>query len=192
MAVALVALSVVLGAQLFRVLFPLAFDLSETAGSINAGLFTMAVFALAPLLAAPARRLLGSRAALVSALGATVAARVAIQLVRPVPLGLAAAGTALALAAWTLLAHELRREGRVALFVLGLVLGLALDTALRAAFWSWDYAWRDGVVPLALAFVVAGPSWGSSRPARRATRARAGPGKHGPGEPSRWCSSAPS
>lgn len=176
MAVALFALSVVLGAQLFRVLFPLAFDLSETTGSINAGLLTMAVFALAPLLAAPARRLLGPRAALVLALGGAVAARAAIQLVRPVPLWLAAAGTALALAAWALLAHDLRRDGRAgsAPFVLGLVLGMAFDTALRAAFWSWDYAWRDGVVPLALTLILGA--------AVVALLAAGAPGGAGPGE----------
>ena len=51
MAPASFAVLVTIGLQLLRVLFPLAFDLSEDDGPIDAGLFTLAVFALSPFLA---------------------------------------------------------------------------------------------------------------------------------------------
>lgn len=185
MTLALFALSVTLGLQLFRVLFPLAFDLSESAGSINAGLFSGAVFAAGPLLAAPLRRVLGGRGALALGLVGAAAVRVAIQVMRPVPLWPAALGVGLILLAWTLLVHEFRvgrRDGATAI-VVGLLLGMSLDTALRAASWSWDLAWRDGPGPMLVALALAAgalvllpAALGEIERRRRATRSAVGPG----------------
>lgn len=179
MTLALFALGVTLGLQLFRVMFPLAFDLSESAGSIDAGLFTGAVFAAGPLLAAPLRRVLGGRGALALGLAGAAAVRVAIQILRPVPLWTAALGVGLILLGLTLLIHELRvgrRDGATAI-VVGLLLGMSLDTALRAVSWSWDLAWRDGpgprLVVLALVAALLGllpAGLGEIERRRRATR----------------------
>ena len=157
MAVALFALSVVVGLQLSRVLFPLAFVYSETAGSLDAGLLVMALFAGAPLAAWPARRLLGARGALLASLGGAIAVRLAVQFARPVPLWLAAAGVGLALAAWALQVHGLRTPSGGAAVALGFALGSALDTALRATTWTWDLAWQGGPWPVgsSLALVLA-------------------------------------
>ena len=151
MALALFVLSVVLGFQLFRVLFPLAFVYSETAGSPAAGLLVMAVFAAGPLLAWAARRAGGPRVALGLALGGATAARVGVQLARPVPLWLAAVGVGLALAAWALQLPGLRKPRGGDAVALGFVLGSAIDAAARTAWWTWDPAWQDGILPLAVA-----------------------------------------
>ena len=154
MSLALLATVVVVGLQILRVLFPLAFDLSEDAGSVNAGLFTLVVLAIGPFVAVAARQLgrTGSRRALI---GGMVLARVAMQLLHPIPLWLGAVGAMLFLAAFTLEVHELRpRSEGPSVLVLGLVLGMALDTALRTAFWSWDLAWQDGIAPLVLTLAL--------------------------------------
>lgn len=155
MAVALFALSVVVGLQLSRVLFPLAFVYSETAGSLEAGLVVMGLFAGAPLAAWPLRRLLAPRGALLAALGGAVAVRLAVQFVRPVPLWLAAAGTGLALAAWALQVHGLRTPSGGAAVALGFALGSALDVALRATTWTWDLAWQRGPWPVGSSLALA-------------------------------------
>lgn len=157
MTLSLVALSVMLGLQIFRVCFPIAFDLGESIGFIDAGLITVAVFGASPLLAAPMRRQLGPRTALVLALGGAVVGRVLIQLVHPVPLALAYGSTMLVLVAWTLLLIALRGRGREgsAEFVLAFLLGLAGDTAMRVAFRTWDHAWQSGLIPVLVTLALA-------------------------------------
>ena len=154
MAPASFAVLVTIGLQLLRVLFPLAFDLSEDAGSIDAGLFTLAVFALSPFLASLLSPLARTRSRWLL-IGGTVTARVAVQVVHPIPLWLATVGAVLFLAALTLEVHEVRgRLDGQSVIVLGLLGGLALDVAIRTAFWTWDPAWQDGLVPLAVAVAL--------------------------------------
>jgi endonuclease/exonuclease/phosphatase family metal-dependent hydrolase len=154
---ALVALSVTLGLQVFRVQFPLSFDLGEDIGFVEAGLITVAVFGVGPLLAEPIRRLLGPRDALWTAFGGAVTGRLLIQFVHPVPFWLATASTVLALFAWTLLVISLRARGREGsgAFVMGTLLGLSLDTAVRTVFRTWDPAWQSGALAIALTLALA-------------------------------------
>ena len=151
--VTLTALTVALGAQVVRVLFPLAYGFGETTSFVTAGALTLGV-SLAPLLAVPMVRALRPASALTASVGALLVMRFAMQVVRPIPLWLAAAGTALAFVAWTLqFARAAGRRNHP--FVIGVIAGLALDVSLRSAFWTWDYAWQDGPGPLLLCLLVA-------------------------------------
>jgi endonuclease/exonuclease/phosphatase family metal-dependent hydrolase len=156
---ALVALAVTLTLQLTRVFFVLVSDLGERSGKTSetllAGAFALVVF-LAPLLSPLLSGAIGARGSLLAAAVALAGFRVAIQLVHPVSLGLAAAGTVIALIALTLLLVALRRDGGEAgglNYVLGVLAGLTLDTALRAAYRSWDPAWQDRPDALLLAIL---------------------------------------
>lgn len=143
--VVLIALTVALGAQVVRVLFPLAYGFGETTSFATAGVLALAV-SLGPLLAAPMARALGPVVSLTASVGALLLLRLTMQVVRPIPLWLAAGGTAVAFVAWTV--QFLRATGRGShCFVIGLIAGLALDVALRSGFWTWDYAWQDGPGP---------------------------------------------
>lgn len=156
---ALVALAVTLTLQLTRVFFVLVSDLGERSGKTSdallAGAFALVVF-LAPLLSPLLSGAIGARGSLLAAAVALAGFRVAIQLLHPVSLGLAAAGTVIALIALTLLLVALRRDGGEAgglRYVLGVLAGLSLDTALRAAYRSWDPAWQDRPDALLLAIL---------------------------------------
>lgn len=157
----LVALSTLLAFQLVRVFLPLVFDLGErsgtTGGAIKAGLLALAA-SLAPLLAPLFIRLLGARRSLVVVLLAMTGVRLIVQLRHPVSLSLATLGMTISLLALSLLLIALTSEaggagGRT--FVLGLMIGLALDTSLRGIYWTWDYAWQPGMVPLLLTLIPA-------------------------------------
>jgi endonuclease/exonuclease/phosphatase family metal-dependent hydrolase len=146
LAPALVAVLVVLTFGSLRVLFPLAYNYGERTTFTSAGLLAVALFAI-PIVTPVVRRLLGawvSLVALVAALGVT---RLAVQLVRPVPLWLAAVASVLALVALALAYTALRARGGEGgrEFVTGLLVGLAVDTAIVVAFRSWEPAWQDGV-----------------------------------------------
>jgi endonuclease/exonuclease/phosphatase family metal-dependent hydrolase len=150
--IVLTALTVALGAQVARVLFPLAYGFGETTSFITAGALALAV-SLAPFLAAPVVRALGPAVSLTVSVGALLVLRFATQVVRPIPLWLAAAGTSVAFVAWTV--QFLRAAGRRNhSFVIGLIAGLALDVSVRSGFWTWDYAWQDGPGPLICCLVV--------------------------------------
>jgi len=156
---ALVALMVILTLQLTRVFFVLVSDLGERSGKTSdalfAGLLALVVF-MAPLLSPPLRRAIGARGSLLATAVALAGFRVAIQVVHPISLGLAAAGTVIALIALTLLLVALRRDGGEAgrlRYVLGVLAGLSLETALRAGYRSWDPAWQDRPDALLLAIL---------------------------------------
>ncbi len=185
MTLTLLALAVVLGFQLFRVLFPLAFDLSETAGSVNAGLLAFGIFLAGPLLAAPLRRALGARWALSLGLLGAAVVRAAIQLARPVPLWLAAVGVGSVLLGWTVLLHEIRsvRRDNATVIVVGLVLGMSIDTALRAVSWSWDLAWKDGAAPMLLTLALVGAILGLLPAGIGGVQRRSADGSSGPAAP---------
>lgn len=146
-------LCVTISFQAIRVFFPLVFDLGERGGTtsdaIRAGVLALTVFMSPPLTAALFRGV-PPRWGLFASVGLLVAGRCALQVVHPVPLWLASLATATALVALTALVVVTRagdsRGGRV--FVLGLFLGMALDAGLRAMYWSWDYAWQGGTIPL--------------------------------------------
>ncbi|MGZ4241848.1 MAG: endonuclease/exonuclease/phosphatase family protein [Actinomycetota bacterium] len=157
----LVALCMLLTFQIIRIFLPVLFEYGESSGKVvdalKAGVLGLAVF-LTPLLAPALDRILGASHSLLVFVLALAGFRVAVQLVHPIPLALAAAGVVIALNALAFLLLAVRSEhaghgGRV--FAVTTFVGLALDTGLRAAFWTWDYSWRTGVVPLVLAAVPA-------------------------------------
>lgn len=152
----LIALTVVLLGQLVRVAMPLAHALAEDMGGIRGyvagGGAIFAVFgvaAVAVLRGRPALAPFGAMAVLVSA-------RVAIQLVHPIPIWLGGLGIALGLAATPVLVHAVRRLTGDEAVLGGILLGLALETAIRGASWTWDLMWRDGVWPLLVTLVLGG------------------------------------
>jgi endonuclease/exonuclease/phosphatase family metal-dependent hydrolase len=160
--VVLVGLTTLLAAQVVRVLFSLAYGFGERTSFVAAGIVALAL-SLSPLLAPLVTGLLGARAAHMAAIAAVVLARLAMQVVRPIPLWLAAGAAAVAFVAWAL--EFARVPGHR--FVIGVGAGFAIDVALRSAFWSWDYAWQNGPAPLLLSLVVSGVTLVSSSHALR-------------------------
>ncbi len=155
------ALTVTLTLQVARVFLPMVFDLGErsgmASGAVKAGALAIMVF-LAPLIAPVLPRSLGGKTALVTTLSTLASLRVVIQLVHPIPLWLSTVAMVIALLNLTLLLVAMKsREGiaRGHEFALGTLAALAIDTGLRSAYWSWDYAWQSGAVPLLLAVVGA-------------------------------------
>ena len=154
---AVVAGTTVLALQVFRVLFPLAYDQGERTTFVRAGLITVAVFA-SPLLAPLFRRILGPRGSLAVAVGGLAVLRVVLQWLQGASWEVTVAATALAMIGLTLLLAALRRDSREGArrFARGLLLGLAVDTGLRGVFATWDYAWQPGSVPLGLSGALSG------------------------------------
>jgi len=172
---ALVALLVTLSLQSFRVLFPLAYNFGERTSFTNAGMLAMALF-LAPFLTPVIYRVLGRRASLLAGLVGLAAARLAIPLVRPVPLWLGGTGTVFAILTLSLVYLGLRADGGEGgrRFVLGLLLGMALDTAVFAGFGTWEPSWQEGPAARILAILLVGAAIVAARrmgPADRAVRA---------------------
>ncbi len=156
------ALTVTLTLQVARVFLPMVFDLGErsgmASGAVKAGALAIMVF-LAPLIAPVLPRSLGGKTALVTTLSTLASLRVVIQLVHPIPLWLSTVAMVIALLNLTLLLVAMKsREGiaRGHEFALGTLAALAIDTGLRSAYWSWDYAWQSGAVPLLLAVGLGG------------------------------------
>ena len=158
---ALAAVVVVLSLQSFRVLFPLAYSYGERTSFTTAGVVAVALF-LAPLLAPVVRTVFGGRVSLVLSVAGLAAARVVIQVWRPVPLWLAGAAAVLALLTLTLVWVDARAEGGLGgrRFVVGLLLGLAADAAILALFFTWEPAWQDGALPVATAVLLAAAAIG--------------------------------
>ncbi len=153
--VTLVALTVTVTTQLVRVLFPIVYSWGERTSFVGVGVFALILF-LAPVLTPVVIRLMGTRRALTATITALVAARLGVQWIHPVPLWLAALASAFALIALTLELETFgnsTRNGSLGL-ALGVIVGLALDTALRSAFWTWDYAWQGGLLPSVLALAL--------------------------------------
>jgi hypothetical protein len=139
-------LTTLLLVQALRVLFPLAYNLGERTSFITAGVFALAL-SFSPFVAPLLIRPLGLRRAVAGAVSGLALARLTIQVVHPVPLWLASVAVVLGLLALTTVVVAMRGGRRLAA---GIVLGLAVDTALRSASWTWDYAWQDGFLPIAL------------------------------------------
>ncbi|MGH2676832.1 MAG: endonuclease/exonuclease/phosphatase family protein [Actinomycetota bacterium] len=153
---ALVALTVIFVLQGARVLFPILFDFGEEDGRfILAGGLAVAIF-LAPLLTPPLLRWFGVRKMLVLAVALVVGLRLLLQVIHPVPFGLAAAVTVVGLVAVTVEIVALRSLEGTRDLALSLLVGLPIDTALRGAFLGWDLAWQDGLVPLLVTVSLGG------------------------------------
>jgi endonuclease/exonuclease/phosphatase family metal-dependent hydrolase len=143
--VAAVGLSVATGAAAIRVLIPLTYVLREDRGILVAAASAFAVF-LSPMLAAPLRRIAGTKAASSAALAGLALTVVSIQFLHPIPLELAATATVFALVTWTLLLYGSRMTSSDGgePFAIGVVMGLGLDAAIHGLFRTWDPAWQSG------------------------------------------------
>ncbi len=150
---ALLALTVLFGLQLLRVLFAeLVFYIRDSlgAGSILPGVFVLALFLLA-FLAAPIHKALGPRRALALTAGGLALMRLVEQLV-PWPvadLALATAGTGLFfLCIPAYISHLRGSQGLEGghTFAFGLLLGVGTDTAIKGVFATLDLSWNPGAV----------------------------------------------
>jgi len=159
---ALQALTVVSGMQIFRVLFPsLAWYLKDTVG---VGTITLAGYAFVPflvgLLAAILRRLTGPRLALWLTAGGLALIRVAEQIAAhpAADLWLSMAGSTLFLLFLPIFIGHIRALGKnssASRWAYGLVLGLALDSTIHGIAGTLDLSWIPGLLPL---FIVAATS----------------------------------
>jgi endonuclease/exonuclease/phosphatase family metal-dependent hydrolase len=175
--VVLTGLTVTIGAQVVRVLFPLAYGFGETTSFLTAGLLAVSV-SLAPLLTPLLMRAAGPDVALTASVAAVVVLRFAMQVVRPIPLWLAGIATAASFVAWTVLFVRAAGAGGAGhRFTIAVTAGLSLDVALRSGFWTWDYAWQAGLGPLVLCLLLSGATLVSAtRVIRAKTRIRGLPG----------------
>ena len=152
---ALPALTVVSGMQIFRVFFPsLAWYLKDTVG---VGTITLAGYAFVPflvgLLAAILRRLTGSRMALWLTAGGLALIRVVEQVVTlpATDLWLSMAGSTLFLLFLPIFMGQLRaldKQTPAPRWAYGLVLGLALDSTIRGVAGTLDLSWIPGSLSL--------------------------------------------
>ncbi len=152
---ALVAVLVVVVAQVGRVLFPIMFEIGEDWDFVAAGLVAVGVFA-APILAILLPRL-STRTAAVVGSAAVSAVLLGLRLFDPIPALAAVVGVAVALAGGTIVLSGvvLGLRVRAAVLLAGLVLGLALDAVIRSAFYSWDLPWQRGTASLIVTLILA-------------------------------------
>lgn len=154
-------LTVVMGMQLLRVFIPsLAWYLRDTVGlsSVSLAPYAFGTFLVA-FLAAPLRRLAGSRNAVrLTAIG-VAALRAAEQLSADpaVDLWLSVGGMALFVVFIPLYLGHLRPQGVAAVerWTFGIPLGLATDIGLHGAAGTLDLSWVAGVLPVAIVLLLA-------------------------------------
>ena len=163
--VGLPALTTVLGMQSVRVLLSLAFWVARDRLKWETelvGVLGLAIFASA-FLAAPLRRLLGTRGMLIATAGGLGVLRLAMQAWTGDPVGdfiLAGGGVVLfVLFLPTLLGHVKDREEASRSFAMGLLLGFALDATLQGANATYDLSWDNGVAALLVIAVVVVLQW---------------------------------
>jgi len=157
----LVALTVVFGLQMIRVLLPLfGYFLRDTKGVSPMTLAPIAigVFALS-FLAAPLRRLVGLPTALAITAGGVAILRVVEQLSHDsaADLVLTAAGVAL-FTMFIPIALEIARPTAVSEtthFALALLVGLTADTAIHTAARTVDLSWQTGLPATIVVFLLA-------------------------------------
>jgi endonuclease/exonuclease/phosphatase family metal-dependent hydrolase len=157
----LVALTVVFGLQMIRVLLPLfGYFLRDTKGVSPMTLAPIAigVFALS-FLAAPLRRLVGLPTALAITAGGVAILRVVEQLSHDsaADLVLTAAGVAL-FTMFIPIALEIARPTAASgttHFALALLVGLTADTAIHTAARTVDLSWQTGLPATIVVFVLA-------------------------------------
>ena len=141
---ALVALTVILTFESFRVLFPHLYGLKEREGLMTVLIAFLAV-AVAPFLSPLLARLLKPHRAV--ALGALLlgAWRLVVQFLDPIAAVTAIAGAIVALITLTLVLSAPLPGGPGARAA-GLLAGFALDAAILGAFITWEPAWQEGAV----------------------------------------------
>ena len=144
-----VAASTLLAMESLRVLVTSAYAFRERSGTASAALLSLLVF-LGPLLAAPLLRIAEPHRALVTSTILLAGCRLALQLVHPIPLGLAVAAAVAALVSLTVVVSVARHA-----FAVGVAIGLAVDASVLALFTTWDPVWQTGSGPLAVAIVLA-------------------------------------
>jgi endonuclease/exonuclease/phosphatase family metal-dependent hydrolase len=141
------SLTVALGMMSTRVLFTLLYGVRERGEPVEAVAIGVVAFA-APLLTAPAIRLLGPRVTLAATEAALIAAVVAMQ---TGALEVWTAGAAVALALMGVTACALvTRAGTPsggAVFARALVVGAAVDVGVHVAFLTWDPVWQAAAAP---------------------------------------------
>ena len=143
-------LTVTVGMQCLRVLFPIAYSYREAHGLVHTVVIVAVAF-LAPVGALGVARRTPRRTALLAIVLALGMARLALQVVGTIDVGLAAVAAAIALAA-VVLAIDARDDGWTA--AAAVVGGLALDTALRALWGTWDLVWQHGWLPTGVSIVL--------------------------------------
>jgi endonuclease/exonuclease/phosphatase family metal-dependent hydrolase len=162
----LLALTVLFGLQLLRVMVPgVVWLLGDRMGlgAIEAGGLAAIVF-LTAFLAWPLHRLLGSRLVVVVTAGGLGLLRLVVQILPGEPLVsliLAMVATALFVLFLPLYMRNLRDNGRVTMGHLGvgLLVGLMLDTAIHGAFNTYDISWQAGLLPLLLTLLFVLVQW---------------------------------
>ncbi len=147
-----IALALVLLGQVIRTLFPILYEASEDASIVVAGVGVVGVY-LAPILALPIVWL-GSRRAAATGVALLVAARLAVQLVHPIPQWVSILATAVGLIGVTSIVVSIRDRLDGVTLALGVVAGLALDTAIRALFRTWDLPWQGSVLAILVTVVL--------------------------------------
>ena len=162
---AFLALTVLFGLQLLRVLLPgLVFYIRDAQGAHPAvpGAYAFILFLLV-FLAVPVHRLLGHERTLILTAGGLGLVKLVEQMAPwpVVDLGMATFGTALFL--WfipTYVGHVRRRgwHGGSAL-VAGLLLGIAIDTAIKGVFGTLDLSWQPGLATYLLVIFLVGFQW---------------------------------
>lgn len=152
---ALVAVLVVVVAQVGRVLFPIMFEIGEDWDFIAAGLVAVGVFA-APILALLFPRLSARSGAVVGSV-AMSASLLVLRALDPIPAVAAVVGVATVLAGATIVLTSIVSARRIGAAVLlsGLIVGLALDAGIRGIFDSWDLAWQRDIGSLLVTMVLA-------------------------------------
>ncbi|UCG26191.1 MAG: hypothetical protein JSW55_09485, partial [Chloroflexota bacterium] len=158
---AMTALIVVFGLQLIRVLLPTFVNyLRDSQGMSATSLAPIAlgVFALS-FLAAPLRRLVGLRWALIITAGGVALTRAAefFSLTPSVDLVLASLGVALFGMFVAIALELLRPSGADGTYGFGLafMLGVAADTAIHAGASTVDLSWQEGPVPALIILALA-------------------------------------
>lgn len=161
--IGLLALSLMFGLQMVRVLFAtVTWYLRDTVGlpSISLAYYAFPIF-FAGFLAAPLHRAAGPRLSLWIVTGGLAILRLVEQLVfePKLDLWISAAGTvALLLFLPISLAQVRRRQGPqgAAAWAAGLLIGLALDSAVKGLAGTLDLSWTAGPVPVLFVVAFAG------------------------------------
>ncbi len=156
----LIALTVIFGLQMIRVLLPtMVYYLRDSRGvnALNLAPLALGIFAVS-FLAAPLRRLLGQRWALIISAGGVALLRAAEQFVvdPAIDLILVSVGVALFAIFPAIVLEVIRSDGARGTYEFGLalLLGVAADTAIHSAAGTLDLTWQDGFGAILLVLIL--------------------------------------
>jgi endonuclease/exonuclease/phosphatase family metal-dependent hydrolase len=154
----MIALIVIFGLQLIRVLLPtLVYYLRDAKGmsAITLAPIALGIFAIS-FLVAPLCKLIGQRRALLLSAGGVALLRAVEQLIVDPTLDLVLVSLGVALFAMfpAIMLEVIRSSGAKGTYEFGLafLLGVAADTAIHSGASTWDLSWREE--PLVAALVV--------------------------------------